>query len=61
MDSSGVAIAANSGTDGNWDITVPAPVSDAITYKPPNYAANDSDSQWISSNENGGIFYELFV
>ena len=51
LDSSGNLVAANGGIDGNWDV---APGSDGVTYKHPAYAANDADSQWISSNSNGG-------
>lgn len=51
LDSSGNVVAATGGIDGNWDVS---PGGDAITYRHGAYAANDTDSQWISSNASGG-------
>lgn len=52
LDGSGALVATPGGVDGNWDVTPPG--ADAITYSHSNYATNDADSQWISSNSSGG-------
>jgi hypothetical protein len=51
LDGSGSLVAASGGIDGNWDVS---PGSDGVTYYNNAYAANDLDSQWISSNVSGG-------
>lgn len=50
LDVSGNALSMTGGIDANWLVDGQA----AVTYKHPAYAANDSDSLWISVNQNGG-------
>lgn len=52
LDADGILAGSPAGVDGNWDVTPPG--ADAITYYNGAYAANDADSQWISSNSLGG-------
>jgi hypothetical protein len=52
LDSSGNLVAASGEIDGNWKVNPTG--SSAITYLHTAYAANDADSQWISSNVSGG-------
>lgn len=52
LDANGNLVATPGGVDGNWDVA-PSGV-DAVTYFNNAYVQNDADSQWISSNQNGG-------
>jgi len=50
LDESGNAVASSGGVDGNWLVDG----NSAVTYKHRAYAANNSASQWVSVNQNGG-------